>query len=308
MVAVRKMNYHINTVARALKSQRKTALGFISFWHLSINPTEAYYQQTLTGVINGISRSKYHLLLNNIHGLLNEENRELDFFHESFLAGVIMVAPRVEKKDLVFLKNVNIPVVLLFFRTEGKEYCWVDLDNKKGAQLAVEHLVGLGHKRIGFIGGELEHSSNAKDRYAGYLKALKAAGIAEKPELVKHGFFSYGFGQEGAQQLLSLPKNQRPTAIFCATDMTAFGAIDKAASMGLKVPEDLSIVGFDDYERAALNNPPLTTIRQPFHEIGRKAVELLEAIVQNPRHKSKQVLLIPELVVRKSTAPPAANS
>jgi LacI family transcriptional regulator len=301
--AARKINYHINTVASALKSQRKTALGFLSFWKSSPNPSEAYYQQTLAGIIDAITQSKYHLLLNNIQGTLEADNEELKFCHESLLAGVILMAPRTRPDDLEFLNRVDIPALLLFYRAKGKEHSWLDLDNRKGVRMAVEHLVSLGHKRIAFIGGEIELSTNASDRYEGYREALKSAGLTEDPKLVRHSLFWLEFGRESARYFLSLPPAQKPTAIFCSTDMMAFGALEAAKELGLSVPRDVSVVGFDDYEKASHSDPPLTTVRQDFYAIGKKAVETLEALIHHPT-KPKQILVEPELMVRSSTAPP----
>jgi len=326
IAAARKLNYHINTVASALKSQRKTAIGFLSFWNCSPNPSEAYYQQTLTGIIDGITRSQYHLVLNNIQGLAHQENEELKFIHESLLAGLILMAPRTKEADLAFLKDLNIPSLLLYYRTDDPDYSYIDLDNRKGAQMAVDYLVGLGHRRIGFIGGEIELSSNARDRYTGYQRSLKKAGIPEDPNLVHQRAFSYEEGREGVKRFLMLPKEKRPTAIFCSTDNMAVGAMDAIQDSGLKVPADISVVGFDDYfqalnfrpvittgqqssvhyEQSGGGYPDLTTIRQPFYHIGQKSVEVLEAMIEGPGGK-KHVLVEPELRVRQSTAPPSKD-
>ena len=218
-----------------------------------------------------------------------------------------MMAPRVKEDNLSFLRKIKIPIMLLYYRIEKKEFSWISLDNTQGARMAVEHLIGLGHKHIGFIGGDREYESNAKDRYIGYQLALKSAGITEKTELVQHGYFDFGFGREAAHKILNLPEHQRPTALFCATDTIAFGVLEKAKELGVKIPKQLSVVGFDDYVQAASSEPPLTTIRQPFYDIGRTGVEALESIIRDPKHKPRQILIRPELVVRKSTAPPESD-
>jgi LacI family transcriptional regulator len=304
--AARKINYHINTVASALKSQRKTAIGLLSFWNCSPNPSEAYYQQTLTGIIDEITHSKYHLLLNNIQGLAHPENQELNFCHESLLGGIILMSPRTQKEeDLSFLTQVNIPSVLLAYRSENPGYSWIDLDNRKGARIAVDHLIQLGHKKIAYIGGELEFSTNAQDRYKGYREALQKGGLKEDPDLARHGLFWIEHGIQSMRQFLSYSPEKRPTAIFCATDMIAFGAMEVIHEAGLKIPEDISLVGFDDYEKAAHSNPPLTTIRQDFYEIGKKAVQLIELMIKESPSAPKQVLIEPEFIQRESTAPPS---
>lgn len=303
--AARKINYHINTVASALKSRRKTAIGLLSFWNCSPNPSEAYYQQTLAGVIDEITRSKYNLLLNNIQGEFHPDNQELNFCYESILNGVIMMAPRLRNEEnLSFLKQVKIPTLLLLYRPQTPGYSWIDLDNRKGAHLAVDHLIQLGHKKIGYIGGEVEYSSDARDRYKGFQESLHKAGLKEHPEWVFNGQFSIEYGTESAKRLLGLPPAQRPTALFCATDMIAFGAMRVMQEAGLRIPQDISVAGFDDYERASHAAPPLTTIRQDFYEIGKQAVHLVEEMAKKTAANPKGVLIEPKLIVRQSTAPP----
>lgn len=286
------------------KPRPEKALGFVSFWQCSPDFSETYYQKNLTGIIDGITRSDYPLLLKNYQEVLGGETAGLHFLAHPQLAGAVIMAPRMKKEDFKLLKRVKIPLVLLYHQTEGKEFSWVDLNNLEGGRLAMEHLLDLGHRRIGYIGGELELSSNARDRYKAYQNALKRAGIAEDPRWVRNGMFSIDYGRESAEHFLSLPVSERPTAIFCATDMMAFGALQTAKKKGLKVPQDISIVGFDNYDEDAYQVPPLTSVHQPFYEMGRIAMELLESIIQDPKRGSQQVLIEPELVVRASTAPP----
>jgi DNA-binding LacI/PurR family transcriptional regulator len=282
-------------------SKSNHSLGLLSFWECSPHLSETYYQQTLTGIIDGITRSEFPLLLKNVVG---ELGGEAEFLKKEELSGLVIMAPRTRNQDLGILKNIKIPVVLLFYRDEGEEYSWVDLDNQEGARKATEHLIHLGHNRIAYLGGELELSSNARDRYAGFQTAMKERGILENADWVRHGVFSSEFGKEAAGELLVLPEAVRPTALVCASDMIAFGAMQKAAEMDLRIPGNLSVVGFDNYDQAALHSPPLTTIHQPFYEMGRIAVEMLDSIVQDPQKARQHILIEPELMVRRSTAPP----
>ncbi len=321
--AARKINFHINTVASALKSQRKTAIGLLSFWNYSPNLSEAYYQKTLTEIIDGITRSKYRLLLNNIQGLAHKDNEELNFCHETLLAGIILVAPRAKEADLAFLKDLSIPSLLLFCRTDNPAYSYIDLDNRKGAQMAVEYLIQLGHHKIGYLGGEIDFSSNARDRYDGYQRTLKKAGLPINPTWIHQKAFTYETGKENAKKILALPREDRPTALFCATDNIAVGAMDAIQNGGLRIPEDFSIVGFDDYAQVLRIHPtittgkhshiyydqpnaypPLTTLRQSLYDIGQKAVELLVSMIHNPSKQSQQILIHPDLIIRNSTAQP----
>jgi len=298
----RQINYHANTVARALKSPRKNAIGILQFEDHSEGLSEAYYQQTLTGIIHEVGRTKRHLLLKSVRGFVREDDPELDFCHETSLAGLILIAPRTKESDLGFLKKLSIPTLLLFCRTEDRGFSWVDLDNRKGAREAVEHLMKLGHRKIGYVGGEVEYSSNARDRYAGYRQALGKAAIQENPLWVHQGPLSQEFGEKAIQKILALPREQRPTAFFCSTDTTAFGVIKAMEGSGSRVPKDVSVVGFDDHERASYFDPPLTTIHQPFYRIGQQAIEVLEAMIEEKSEKPRHVFIEPKLKVRESTA------
>jgi LacI family transcriptional regulator len=167
----------------------------------------------------------------------------------------------------------------------------------------VEHLTQLGHRRIATITGMLE-SRPGSDRLRGYRAAVQAAGLAYRDEYVAYGDFYVESGRAGAARLLSLP--EPPTAIFAAADMMAIGAVRAAAELGLRVPQDVSIVGFDDIQLAPHLNPPLTTLRQDKLGLGVAAGEALLARINGDDARSTLRTLPVELVARGSTAPPAA--
>ncbi len=300
--AARQINYHANTAAQALKSPRKDAIGILQLGDRSEDLSEAYYQRTLTGIMDEVGRTKRHLLLKSVRGSVREDDPELDFCHETSLAGLILIAPKAKESDLGFVKKLDIPTLLLFCRTEDPGFSWIDLDNRKGALEAVEHLMKLGHRKIGYVGGEMEYSSNARDRYAGYRQALGKAAIQENPLWVHHGPLTQEFGEKAAQKILILPRERRPTAFFCSTDTTAFGVIKAMEGSGSRVPKEVSVVGFDDHERASYFDPPLTTIHQPFYRIGQQAIELLEVMIEEQDENPRHVFVEPKLKVRESTA------
>ncbi len=157
-----------------------------------------------------------------------------------------------------------------------------------------------GQKRNRFLGGRLELRGNARDRYGGYVQALKGAGLGLDKALVRHGTFDPQFAIGAARELLSYPKEQRPSAVFCATDMMAASVIKTAESLGLKVPRDLAVVGFDDNHEIQVP-AGLTTIRFPFFEAAQRAGESLRRLTREPQSAPLHVLLEPELVVRGTT-------
>jgi len=175
-------------------------------------------------------------------------------------------------------------------------------DNESGGRQAVEHLVALGHRRIATIAGSLE-SKPGSDRLRGYRAAVQAAGLAYRDEYVAYGDWYAPSGRACAARLLALP--EPPTAIFAAADTMALGAMGAAAELGLRVPEDVSIVGFDDIQLAPHLNPPLTTLRQDKLGLGAAAGEALIARIAGATDRPPLHTLPVELIVRGSTAPPA---
>jgi LacI family transcriptional regulator len=172
--------------------------------------------------------------------------------------------------------------------------------NTSGALEATQHLITLGHRRIGVITGPAHWAENV-DRLAGYYAALTAAGLAVSPELIARADFTVHGGEEAAQQLLAL--SEPPTAIFAFNDNMAVGVLRVAAARGLAVPADLSVAGFDDVEIASLVTPALTTVRQPLQDMGRTAVSLLYRLLENQPLDVPRIEVATRLIVRASTGP-----
>jgi len=173
--------------------------------------------------------------------------------------------------------------------------------NYEGAYQATEYLIQLGHRHIAFITGLLElHSTH--ERLRAYKMALNDHGIPYRPEYVLQGDFYEIEAYRVTGELLALP--EPPTAIFASNDLTAIGSMNALRDHGISVPDDISVIGFDDISQAAFTNPRLTTIRQPLDQMGRKAVELLIEQIENPERPSRRITLATELVVRDSCQPP----
>ena len=217
--------------------------------------------------------------------------------------GVIAILP-LEYGYLGDIASIHIPVITIEHSGRLSEIPSIASDSFNGARLAMRHLVELGHRRIAFITGD-ERLASAEDRHRAYIESVAQYGLARDRSLVVHGDFTLHRGFAATRKLLSLKKP--PTAIFAANDMTAFGAISAIRGAGLSVPEDVSVIGFDDITSAAQFFPPLTTIRQPIHQIGRSAVNTLLAMIAGIDPASPQVTLPTELIVRASTAPPKAS-
>jgi len=212
--------------------------------------------------------------------------------------GVIAILP-LEFGYLGELAAINIPVITIDHVGDTAEFPSVTTDCLEGARTAMKYLIGLGHRRIAYIAGD-ERLASTRDRRQAYLETLSQYGLEADSSLIMPGDFTQRSGLEATNKLLLLAKP--PTAIFAANDLSAFGAIIAIKAAGLRVPDDISVIGFDDIPFAAEYSPALTTIRQPLHQIGRSAVSSLLEVIAETVPVSRQVVLPTELIVRASTA------
>ena len=192
-------------------------------------------------------------------------------------SGILAVFPSRATSLLTRLYQQGLPVVVIDDQSEHITP-WVQPDNVTGAYMAVQHLIKLGHRRIAHIQGPSQYLVS-HDRHQGYLRALQEAGISPEPELMVEGDFLPPSGRACASKLFALPPEKRPTAIFASTDQMAYGVLVAADEYGLLVPKDVALVGFDDDAPSAHVRPPLTTVRQPSFEMGRRGIELLLEMV-----------------------------
>jgi DNA-binding LacI/PurR family transcriptional regulator len=200
------------------------------------------------------------------------------------------------------LRADEFPFVLIDYDDDAPGCGVVNASNRRGAREAIRYLIGLGHRRIGFITGR-ERVGATYERLAGYREAMAAAGLEVRPADIVHGDFLEARGHAAGHELLERP--DRPTAIFASSDMAAFGVLRAAEDLRIDVPGRLSVVGFDDIPEAARVTPALTTVRQPLREMGRVAVNQLLARLGEPGRQPSRVVLDTELIIRGSAAPPA---
>jgi len=238
--------------------------------------------ELMRGVGEVVGSTSYELILYSINDVNHEKDRSdvIDRIVRTRLAaGLLAVFPGPSAKHLAELHSRDFPVVLIDDQgipPEGTP--WISVDNRVGAFEATRHLIGLGHRRIAHIQGPLKYQVS-HDRYLGYCDALNEAGIPLDPALVREGDFTPPTGRTSANAFFDLPAEKRPTAIFAGSDWMAYGAISAAEQRGLRVPEDIAVVGFDDNPASAHMEPALTTVRQPFYEMGCRASEMLLALV-----------------------------
>lgn len=285
------LGYESSLVARSLRSHRTNVVGIL------VAEFEPFSTEILKGASAAIAGTGYELLAysgGGRHGSeVGWEKRYLSRLSGTLIDGAVLVTPTVVDPD------GGVPVVAIDPHTGPADMPTVDSDNLAGAVLAVEHLLALGHRRIGHLGGRPDLESS-RLRELGYRQALQAAGVPFDPALVRVGGYASDTATGPARELLSLP--ERPTALFAANDTSALAAVEVALDLGLRVPEDVSVVGFDNVPESALSRPPLTTVAQPMQRMGREAVELLLHLLDGSgEERTTHVRLPTELVARAST-------
>jgi DNA-binding LacI/PurR family transcriptional regulator len=295
--AIEELGYYRNELARSLRVQQSLTIGLITPDFL--NPVFAEIAQAIQEICipNG------YLMLFVYSGSDPKREKELvHMFRAKQVDGVIVQPVTSDPLEAIKpLQQAKIPAVLLQHDCPGVP-CVV-LRDVQGGQMATQHLLDLGHRRIGFIKGCLPSAARAEERLIGYRQALKAAGIEPDPALVIESEITQNAGYQAMQQLLALP--EPPTAVFNHNDVLAVGAMHAIRTAGLSIPGDVSVVGYDDTASSAYLAPPLTTIRFSRREMGRQAAALLfRAIEQDENHKPYTVEVPVQWVQRASTGPP----
>jgi LacI family transcriptional regulator len=244
------------------------------------------------GVAEVVERSSYELVLYSINDASRESDKRQLIDHilaTKLTCGLLAIMPGQSSRHIARLHNYGFPVVIVDDEDPPTSAPWIGVDNRGGAYAAVRHLLRLGHRRIAHIQGPLRRHCS-RERYQGYCQALEEAGIALDPALVLEGEFTSASGRAAACKLFSLPAEQRPTAIFTGNDATAYGVLAAAEEHGLRVPTDIALVGFDDVATSAHVRPALTTVRQPFYEMGQLGAELLLSMLDQRLYVPEQYL------------------
>jgi LacI family transcriptional regulator len=293
---VREQGFSTNRGARGLSSGRTGMIGLT----LPL-VADAYFGPILSGAAEAVYESDMRIVL---APTLHEHDREVSLLERLMRGttdGAILMLPEESAEELTMLQEQGFPFVIVDPRDAPPEgVACVAAMHADGAKQATEHLLELGHRRIGAIAGAPGWYAT-EERLHGFRAALAGAGILLDPELVVYSDWRTPRGTEAAEQLLSLA--DPPTAIFGFNDNVAIGALNAARHRGLSVPEDLSVVGFDDTTQAVIVTPQLTSVRQPLAEMGRTGVSLLIRIIEGQRVDALRMELSTTLVVRDSTAP-----
>jgi LacI family transcriptional regulator len=297
---MRRLGYVANRQARSLAGGRTNSIGV-----LVPDLGTGYIGEIIRGIDAELGLSDLDLILYTTHRTASKEANYVANLAKGMVDGLLLVLPRSPADFIGILTQRNFPFVLIDHQGIGQDCPAVGAANWQGGFTATEYLIKLGHQRIGFITGWMDLGC-ALDRLDGYRSALRTNHIPEGSELIYEGTFFQPDGYTGASTLLDLPNP--PTAIFASNDVMAMGVMDAVRSKGLRVPDDISVIGFDDIPQASLIRPALTTIRQPLEKMGRVATQMLLELLSQPQKQIGRIELPTELIVRDSCQAPRTLS
>ncbi len=304
--AIEEVGYVPNANARTLRTKRSRTLGVVV--GDLMNPYSVELANAVTGAAVAYG---YTTFIATATDDVDSDISVIEAFHRQRVDGLVVATLRTDSSDAALLRLAKhrMPIVLVGRELDHYMTDSISAGFRRGGHIATQHLIDLGHRRIAFVGADLDEASRVT-RLQGYVEALEGAGLRVRPEYVVGSrqtagsprYSRRGTGHQATLQLLKLPS--RPTAIFARNDHTAFGVMQALAEMGLSVPEDMSIVGFDDIPMAGMVTPTLTSVSQPTKEEGRIAVECLLRRIEHPDEDTEQRTIVLEcaLVVRASSA------
>ena len=294
--AIDELGFVRNGSARALRVGRSRTIGM-----LVLDVGNPFFTDVARGADDVVGRQGSILTLVDLADDAVRQRRTLDQLEEHRVQGVLITPVDGEDPRLDELAARGVPVVLVDRRSGDPYRCSVAVDDVLGGQLAAQHLLEQGHESIAFVGGPI-HLRQVADRRQGAASAVQRAGAAAELTTFETPSPTIRSGLEAGRSIAAIAPERRPTAVFCANDLLALGVLQAFTSAGLRVPDDIAIIGYDDIDFAAGAAVPLSSVRQPREELGRTAAELLFDELRDPHgHRHRQVVFQPELVVRESS-------
>jgi LacI family transcriptional regulator len=297
---INRLGYVRSESARQLRAGASRIVGL-----LVLDMANPFFVDVAKGAERAARKAGLGVMVCNSAQSTGEEADYLSLFAEQRVRGVLITPADASGRNLDVLRKQGIPYVLVDRVSADSGACSVSVDDVAGGRLAVQHLVDAGHRAIVYVGGPGD-LPQVRDRREGAIAALAGAGLPPTALTeISSERLDVAAGRDAGSRLLGLAP--RPTAVFCANDLLALGVLQSLFAAGVSVPEEMAIVGYDDIEFAAAAAVPLTSVRQPAAAIGRLALELLAEESENDRHEHRQIVMQPELVVRRSTLQTKAN-
>jgi len=294
--AVERLSYVPNATAQALASRRAKAIGLVMSRSPHHIATDTFLPQIIGGLMEVVKDNKLRLLIEYVEAE-HQDRAYLELARSKHIDGMILLTPRLDDAGLKKLEQMDVPTVLMG-TIEGSNLYSVDVDNELAAEMAVQYLLDLGHTQIACITNAPATYTAAPDRVSGYKKALLQAGITPNDSLIRYADFTPESGYAVMKSLLD--SGRKFTAVFVASDNVAMGVKAALRERGVRIPEDISLVGFDDIPWAQYADPPLTTVHLQAQELARRACLVLMDLLKGEEPEKKRQVIDTHLVVRKS--------
>lgn len=296
LATIAELNYYPNAQARSLALGRSTTLGLVIS-----DITNPFFPDLVKSIERAAFERGYDVVLANTSYDAERTSNYVRRFIERKLAGVVLMTSEMSETLIEELRRQQVAVAFLDLGRIGAHMSNIVVDYEQGIEEAITHLCQLGHERFAYIGGP-EHLTSAVNRRTAFERALTRCLSAARPHIRESDFRLEGGFETASDLFAALTEEEMPTAIIAANDMMALGAMRACRSRGLRVPEDVSIIGFDDIAFAALSDPPLTTVRLPRDELGWRAVEAVMKTIEHPEQIGVELHIATHLIVRCSTA------
>jgi LacI family transcriptional regulator len=290
--AIKKTGYRPNKIAQLLASNRSGSIGLVIPSTARTIMSDPYFLHLISGITKKTNHFALTLALFLFHSMDDEIQTAHLLFNNNLVDGLIITADRKENPFAQEVIRHGIPFVVIGRSELETQIPCVNVANELGAYLATEHLIKLNRRRLAVI--MCDHNTAGDDRFAGYRRALNDHAVEFDPQRVARGDFTQESGYAAMQQLLPT----RPDAVFASSDMMAIGAQQAIRQAGLRIPDNIAVVGFDNLPQAALADPPLTTVQQPIEELGMEAVDMLHGILNGSSRSPRQIILPVKLIQR----------
>lgn len=291
--AIEHLGYAPSHIARSLVLKKTNLIGVIV-----PDLTSSFYSTILSSIEEAASSNGYNLLVCNIIEDIDKELKYLNVFQEMRVEGIIIMHEKINEEIRALIHKMNIPVVFSSVKPVDQDFTSIIVDDYKAAYDATQYLIELGHDTIGFIGGDLRDVTSGQNRYSGYRNALTDHAIKIVYEYIRFGDYKVKSGYELMKELLN--NKVRPSAVFAVSDDMAIGAMNCICDHGLRIPEDISVIGFDGSQITDLVRPRLTSMEQPIHHMGKITMETLLQQIASDDGPKGDIILPHELVVRES--------
>lgn len=292
--AIEALSYRPSVAARSLTTKRSQTIGIVVS-----DVSNTFFAEVLKGIENIFLSKNYSLIVCNTNETLERERLYLDLLLSQKVDGVIAAATSQQWDVLETASLQHLPMVFVDRKFDGfHQQPYVGADNRGGAYLGTTHLIERGYREIGVLAG-FERLSSMRERFEGYRRAMQDNNLPMREEWMITSPLNIEAGYEAARRILTLP--ERPRALFLNNNFLNLGTLLAVHDLGLRCPEDIALVGFDDHPWAAVASPPLTVVRQPAEEIGRTAAEMLLTIINGGEPENPHIILPCEVIVRQST-------